>query len=238
MRRRRAQHGFTLVEVILALALSGMLVLSAYASLRAAMKARDRALVMVGPVRTTQVAMDILRQDLESALPPVGTLAGPFVGELVEGSQGVLSVLTYYSIVGEALSDAVDPASLRRVVLLVVPSEDGTDQVLVRQITWNLLAPIEEEPEQEIVCRGVRRFELRYFDATSGWLETWDSTVMGDVLPLAVEVTLEVQWPPQSVLETDVYRTRGVFPLSCYRLIQTEVSAEGGTEASANAPQP
>jgi hypothetical protein len=67
---------------------------------------------------------------------------------------------------------------------------------LVRRITTNLLAPTTPDPQQEVICRGVRTFTLRFFDGTA-WQDTWDSTTVGttqsNVLPQAVEVTIELE---------------------------------------------
>jgi hypothetical protein len=78
-----------------------------------------------------------------------------------------------------------------RIEFLLMQSEDGSDTVLVRHATANLLAPVAPAPDEEVLCRRVASFNLRYFDGTS-WLDTWDSTTQGDVLPLAVEVRLEI----------------------------------------------
>ena len=48
-----------------------------------------------------------------------------------------------------------------------------------------------EDPAEEVICRGVQSFDLRYFDGVD-WQDKWDSAAQGNVLPRAVEVTLEL----------------------------------------------
>jgi hypothetical protein len=62
---------------------------------------------------------------------------------------------------------------------------------LVRQLTTNLLAPKEVDPEEQVLCRDVTALNLRYYDGDS-WLEDWDSTADANSLPLAVEIDIEV----------------------------------------------
>jgi hypothetical protein len=64
------------------------------------------------------------------------------------------------------------------------------------------------------LCRGVFGFNLRYYDG-SVWQDTWDSTTQGDVLPLAVEVTLQLDDPRQSDPNLGGYCTSQVFLVPC-----------------------
>ena len=79
-RQATLRFGFTLLEVILALAMVSLVALSLYASLQTACKARERASLSIEPARAASVSMELFRQDVESALTPNGILAGPFIG--------------------------------------------------------------------------------------------------------------------------------------------------------------
>jgi hypothetical protein len=61
---------------------------------------------------------------------------------------------------------------------------------LVRRVTRNVLSSV-QQPADEVLCRNVQNFSVRYFDGTN-WQTDWDSTALGDVLPYAVEVTLNI----------------------------------------------
>ena len=41
------------------------------------------------------------------------------------------------------------------------------EQVLVRRVTTNLLSQVQVEPQEEVLCRGVRALNFRYFDGTA-----------------------------------------------------------------------
>ncbi|HEV8292326.1 MAG TPA: type II secretion system protein GspJ, partial [Tepidisphaeraceae bacterium] len=68
-------------------------------------------------------------------------------------------------------------------------------------------------PEEEILCRNVRSFALRYYDGTQ-WYEEWDSTQMGDILPLAVQVDLQIQTSADS--QVPLYHASRVFSFVCH----------------------
>jgi hypothetical protein len=159
--------------------------------------------------------MDTVRRDLESALPPRGLLEGQFLGRLGTETPDTAAVEFYVTgqrpRIGQTAEshdraqrgasqsermDATTFGGVQRVDLLVArPQNDpGGQPALIRRITRNLLAPTESAPVEEIICRNVTEFSIRYFDGYS-WTTDWDSTQYGDVLPLAVEVTLGLTGP-------------------------------------------
>jgi hypothetical protein len=97
-------------------------------------------------------------------------------------------------------------------------------------VTRNLLASAQIQPEDEILCRGVRSFALQYFDG-SYWQTEWDSTAVGDVLPLAVQIQLELEpaaGPDSDGLPNRIVR---IIPLACAKPIDMtgEEGSSGGT---------
>jgi hypothetical protein len=95
----------------------------------------------------------------------------------------------------------------------VVASPDGRGFVLLRRITSNLLSPQEVTPDEEILCRNVRSFALQYYDGTQ-WYQEWDSTQMGDLLPVAVQVDLLIQTGADS--QSPLYHASRVFSFACH----------------------
>jgi prepilin-type N-terminal cleavage/methylation domain-containing protein len=239
----RAKRAFTLMEMILAMAMVAMLAGGMYMSLTIAFKARDIANAAVTPMRSAAITMDLIRQDFES-VPPAGpaedplvppTLSGPFYGTAQSGGRdgALLSTVQFHTISRDHLpADVVNPlAEGIRGIELGVRSEGGTS-VLVRRVTRNLLAPSLSQPQEEILCRGVRSFTLRYYDG-SAWHEEWDSTLLGDALPFAVEVTLEIDKPASQTsspwftdAQANAYRVVRVFPLPCAKPV--DASQAGG----------
>jgi prepilin-type N-terminal cleavage/methylation domain-containing protein len=102
-------------------------------------------------------------------------------------------------------------------------SQTSSQGLLVRRVRRQLLAPITQVPEDQILCRGVTSFAARYYDG-SQWTATWDSSAIGNTLPLAVEVTLEVALPVNGGTSERVpgsYTLTRVFSLPCGRSVST-----------------
>jgi prepilin-type N-terminal cleavage/methylation domain-containing protein len=223
---RRA--GFTLLELILALSMVAILSLTLYAALTVTVRAKERAFATVAPVRTSLLAADIIRQDLESVLPCKQLLAGPFVGQSLSGAD----VLDFYCLGSDVGWHAAPTQQQQQGIgaapdVVDVPWSEGPRHVvlglrtdlqppsLVRSVTRNLLAPTTPVPEDEILCRNVKSFTLRYFDGTD-WQDSWDSTTLGDVLPLAVEMTMVAVIDEAKPGQPEVtYKVTRVFPLAC-----------------------
>jgi type II secretion system protein J len=219
----RASRGFTLIELVLAMALVSMVAASLYAGMHIAIQAKRTAERAVAPVRSAAIAADLVSRDLECALPPTGVLAGPFSGSASGGTiagGGEADMLDFYCV-GEDCPPGQQTHPMQegiRHVELAVRTDVDPPQ-LVRRIDRNLLASAQQDPEEEILCRGVRSFQVRYYDGTT-WYNEWDSTANNDSLPTAVQITLELQMDPgqsasQQVPGNNVYRVSRVIQMSC-----------------------
>jgi hypothetical protein len=74
--------------------------------------------------------------------------------------------------------------------------------------------------DEEVLCRNVRAFSLRYFDGYT-WQESWDSTTLDNALPLAVAMTLELDDPANPApagMKVPGRAVTRVFPLACAKL--------------------
>ena len=206
-------RAFTLLEMLVALSLMAVLAGALYGSLHIGFRAQRSATAAIDPVRTASLALEMVRKDLGSALPPTGILAGTFFAEdsADESSGANADTLTWYAstgALGEGRCDIV------RLELAVASLGETGERALVRRVTSNLLAPKEQEPAEEVLCRRVAALNLRYFDG-SAWLDTWDSTVTDNALPMAVEVTLAVNRGLAGEKGVEPYVLTRVFAIPC-----------------------
>lgn len=183
----RNHRAFTLLELLLAIAITAILAATVYASLMVATRTRDRAADAVGKDRALTLALDLIRRDLQSAPPPTGTLAGAFIGADDNGYDTVSFTTTNtYLPPNERLSDLIN------ISLALIEDEEGGDSrsmMLVREVTTNLLSATTTDPQVQVLARGITGFDIVYSDG-SDWLGEWDSTQHDNTLPLAVRVTL------------------------------------------------
>jgi prepilin-type N-terminal cleavage/methylation domain-containing protein len=217
---RRAARGFTLLEVLLAIGIVSIIAGSLYASLYIGFKAQRSATAAVAPVRIAALTLEMIRQDVEGALPPNGVLVGPFTGVYSAefASLGFFSAANVPAP-GEFASD------LRHVELLVDTAVDDGKPALYRRVTTNLLPSSETLSRDQVLCRNVTQFSLRYFDGTE-WSDSWDSVAYDNQLPLAIEVTLEFNYIADSLRGDErLYRIRRVMAVPCGRTAQQATEA-------------
>lgn len=238
--RPHRHRGFTLLELIVALMLTAILVVSLFGSLRVGFKAQQVAERRVAPGRTAEQVMEVLRTDLQCALPPRGQMtlaqqylqgtsatggthifAGPFEGvdqQDARGNDG--DDLVFFSTAASPLHPDGANGDIKQIEYTVVQAPNSTDFMLVRNTTNNLLDPQPELPDQEVLCRHVYGFNLRYWDGTQ-WEDNFDSTqqsgVLINTLPIAIEVTLSLDTQEKNADGTPhILQFRRVFGFPCY----------------------
>jgi type II secretion system protein J len=213
MPRPRKTRAFTLLEVLVATMLTAILASSLYVTLSIAFKARHSALNAVAPSRKVALTMELLMADLKSAVVPNGRLAGSFVGTDGQDSKGSDSDSVEFYCTTPSPAPAEGIGDIKKIDILCQPSDDGKTQDLVRQITTNLLSPVDVTPDTEVLCRGVYAFNLRYYDGTD-WLDAYDSTTVNNLLPQAIEITLQLDDDKRPGAATG-YRTTQVLRVPC-----------------------
>ncbi len=188
-----SRRAFTLLEVILALAIMSVLAVTLFSSLSIAFKARDKAQAALEPVREIESVMEIIRGELESALPPRGTSPSTFVGTDYKGTNGYDDDDVVYATMQPGAIGRPKLGDIKRVQLITLLDQANGTRVLVRRVTSNLLSPNPQLlPDDEIICRAVRSFDIMYYDGTEWW-QSWDSSLEQESLPIAVQVTLQLE---------------------------------------------
>lgn len=220
MSRRRA---FSLLELIVALGMVATLSLALYGAMRTALQARKNVFASTDANRAASLAADAVREDFESVPRPVGVYAQPFVAYHQPGAQGDEDTVEFHAI-GEdqPMTDSPLAEGIRRIELLV--RSDVSPPALVRRVTRNLAPSLEANVEEEILCRDVRSFSLRYFDGFT-WQETWDSTTVDNALPLAVSIVVDVG-DPQHPNDPPIRASR-IITLSCAKPVDTSTLGGG-----------
>jgi type II secretion system protein J len=213
---RRRQAGFTLLEMLVAMGMMSVLAGALYASLLISFRARDSALRALEPVRKAELTMQMLRADLECVLPPSGILAAEFIGQDQVDEEGRDADSVSFHAVAMGMGLAGSGPDIVKVELALASLDDGSGTALVRRVQTNLLAPEVTEPAAEVLCRRVQAFDVKYYDGSS-WQDSWDSTLQDNLLPLAVQVTLELAGP-KGREDAQAYRVGRVMLIPCARL--------------------
>jgi len=180
-------RGFTLLELLIALAVFAILSVMAYRGLTAVGEARARVEAQAEALAALQLALGLLERDLEQA---VGRPVRDAYGETVPAFEG--------SALGPQLLTLTragwrNPAGARRSALQRVAYR-YRDETLVR-VHWRVLDQAQDSPALERpLLGGVKSVDLRFLDQRLQWQSAWPPEAGDDParLPRAVEITLDV----------------------------------------------
>ena len=177
-------RGFTLLETLVALAVSALVLTALYAAVGATATARVRATERAERSAAERTVLVTLAHELEAALAPDPTAAGvsPLRFVVVAPADG-----TPWS----QLRFATDASDDVRLVAYRV--EDGR---LVRRTASRFAPPDDPEPPGTPALDAVRAFRVRAFDGT-----TWTTSWSAPGVPRAVEIALDVDDGAGGVLE-------------------------------------
>lgn len=172
----RGQRGFTLVELLIALALAGLVALLLLSATRLAALGADRVAATAERLKTRRALDDLLRRALASAIAsPLLPNTPPLVG----GPDQI-----------EFLSLAEDSgAGLYRIRLAVERAGGGSALVLSRSRAAGAGAP-----ERTTLAALIASFAIAYFGAPAAgeapaWHERWEGT---RALPTLVRIAIDL----------------------------------------------
>jgi general secretion pathway protein J len=188
---RRAENGFTLVEMMVALVIFGMLAAAGVMLFSGAVRAQTSASARLDQDAGEQRMIALLTADLAQAQARVwrgddGGVRPAFGGTIGVGAAPLLSFVRG----GVTGSDAVGQSSLRRVEWRV---RDGR----LERVSYNRVDGA-VEGQAVALASGVTRVTMRY-RGDADWSETWQPT-QPNMLPRAVELTLSRDKRPDLVI--------------------------------------
>jgi prepilin-type N-terminal cleavage/methylation domain-containing protein len=182
VRRLRGQPGFTLLELVIALAIVGALLVIAFGGLRVAIAAWTQGEDRSDVHQHLRGVASVLARALGAAYPYRGTLGlAPEVVVLFKGSETRVEFVTQASPLPLSVPVAFSA------VVIALESEEGPALVIRQRALPN------REPftEATVALRdpSIERLELRYLNEGGAWQEEWDGESERG-LPRAVQITV------------------------------------------------
>jgi general secretion pathway protein J len=183
----RTVHGFTLLEMLIALAIFSLLAVISYSGLSSVLEQRYRTEAEADLLAELQKTYLIMQRDIEQAVArPVrdeyGEELAPLAGDqTLELTRGGWS----------------NPLGFPRSTLQrVAYSLDGRQ---LKRFAWQVLDRAQDsQPVEQLLMDNIDRMQFRYLAADDEWKEQWPVTIQNSaaealeaVLPRAVEVTIE-----------------------------------------------
>jgi len=182
--------GFTLLELLVAIAVFAVVAMLAYGGLASVLDAREDTAAAAQRLRALQLTMLMLQRDLDQ-LAPRGIR-----DEYGDSKPALHGGADWIELTRGGWSNPADQArsQLQRVAYAL------RERTLIRA-HWQVLDRAQDSaPLETPLLERVRALRVRFLDANREWQETWPplaqgETAVADPLPLAVELTVELeQW--------------------------------------------
>ncbi|MDF3130478.1 type II secretion system protein GspJ [Kiritimatiellaeota bacterium B1221] len=183
----KSKQAFTLLEIIMTLALSALLLGAVSTFFAGATHLRDGGTARMEILPARERTLSLLRSDISQLMLAGNELAGVLIGD-PQGEDsnfpGSLS-LTTTSYRPHGISDMIE-VEYR---MLEDDDEDASAGMLVREVNPHLLAVQEQDPETEVLLRGVDAMEFGFWDGDQ-WLDSWDADHQTNAPPAVVRVKI------------------------------------------------
>lgn len=189
------RRGFTLLEVLLSLALSALAIVAVQSAFGGAFRLRLHAQERIDSDLAVHRALQIVREDLAGMLPRGGRFSGELqtaAGSELEPPAGAIAIGPDFVCTSGRIDGWSPFGDVQRVSYCLVPEAPGGPRdglTLVRSVSRNLLPPTEGSVETQTLLAGLSAAHFEYHDG-SGWLPDWDSAA-ARALPVAIRLTLE-----------------------------------------------
>jgi general secretion pathway protein J len=204
-----SRRGFTLLEILVATAILGIILMAVYGVLARALYAKNHSEERADLYASGREVVLKIADELEGALPPTAGRNIGFIG--VSGTERVPTDAVQFDIVIRRLFGASQSRGGRALISYSLdPMKDAPNLFALRRQEQLLTEPIPEEASPEdgqdsapppatiaaYLLDQVAGLRFRYLDPETGsWVDAWDTTVERPGqpprgLPGAVEVTL------------------------------------------------
>lgn len=215
LRSRLGDAGaFTLLEILVALALFGLVAAAIYSSWFAVMKGSRVGLTSAAKVQRSRIAM----QTIEEALSSARSFDADNKYYWFDGENGAQATLSFVAKLPSSFprSGKFGDFDVRRVTFSLEPDPaagSSGKEIVLRQNPILMDLDIDEKEHPVVVAKGVKTFALEFWDerpvngrvtpgnvnsqangspapTTLDWLDEWDET---NRLPAMVKVTLQFE---------------------------------------------
>jgi type II secretion system protein J len=190
-----SRRAFTLVEILMALAIFALVLTAIYATWTAILRGSRAGLGAAAQVQRERVAIQTIEQALTSARSFALDLQHyGFVAE--NGSEAMLSFVARLPK-SFPRGGRFGEFDVRRVAFSLEDGPDAQPQLVLRQCP--LLMDFDEDEKEYplVLAKHVKELAFEFWDTRRGdWTDTWGQT---NELPKLIRVTLEMSPPSQRV---------------------------------------
>lgn len=209
----RRERGFTLVEVVIAVSILGMIGALTYGTFARAMTGRDRATEITEYYHRVRQAMLRMSREISMAYLSAHRDCEDKRTETMFRASGAgggmrldFNSFSHYKLRADANESDQNELSY----YVDRDPEDSKSTALLRREQARIDEEADEGGDVQVLAKGIERLEFEFYDAKEDrWDDTWDSTHSDyrDRLPMFVTIRMKVK-NPRGEEETFVTKTR------------------------------
>ena len=198
-------EGFTLLEILIALAIFSIIITAIYTSYTGTFKVIDETESQTEIYRIARITMERMLEDLESVYIPKSIEGGQSEGEVAESFQFLgedrfingkdADILRFVSRAEVGLNEQEQDTGIWEIIYLTKESDNGEGLVIYRgdKPMFQQVSDIEDESSSLILCEKLESVNFTYYDKDNEALEGWDSTSIDlkNKVPKMVSIALE-----------------------------------------------
>lgn len=210
-------RGFTLIEVLIAMTLLGVMVVLLFSSLRIAAGSWHAGESKMAAVNQKAVVYQFFKRHLTTVRPlPILNVEQDFNPENLQAFQGFSQSMRFVA--------ALPASSARKGLQLftIAPDPEQASTLLVTLVPYRVTEADQETPKPEILLEHVAALKFSYFGKTEDiaelqWRDEWTAA---DRLPSLIKVSI--------LLADGSYWPDMVFPLKINKAANAETAADYG----------
>jgi prepilin-type N-terminal cleavage/methylation domain-containing protein len=197
-RRPQCHAAFTLVEMMIAIALFSMVLVAIYSSWTAILRASKTGLDAAASAQRARVAIRVLEDSLGSAQSFAANLPYYYF-DAENGDSPVLSFVTRLSKSfprGGKFGDL----DVRRVFFSLETAPEGGRQLVLRQCPLIMEPDTDEKEHPVVLAKNVKGLEMQFWDSNKNpadWVDEWEGPKTNQ-LPRMIMLTLKLADNPNS----------------------------------------
>jgi len=199
----RRQRAFTLVEIMVAIAIFALVLTAIYSSWTAILRASKTGLAVAASAQRARVTIRVLEDSLGSAQSFAANLPYYYF-DAQNGSDASLSFVARLSK-SFPRSGKFGDLDVRRVTFSVEPGPDGGRQLVLRQNPLVMDFDEDEKDHPLVLAKNVKDFEMEFWATDRNppdWVDEWEEQKTNQ-LPSLVKVTLRLADSPHSSRVSD-----------------------------------
>lgn len=202
----RRVSGFTLIEVLIAMAILALAVTAIYSSWTAILRASKVGLDAAAAAQRARVSVRVIEQALHGA-QMFAANGGYYAFVAENGSEASLS---FVARLPKAFprSGKFGDLDLRRVSFSLEPDPESGQQLVLRQNPILMELDVDEKNHPVVLARHVRELVWEFWDARAGdWVDEWATT---NQLPRLVKISLRLDSGKTRKNEEEIVRIVGI----------------------------